>query len=294
MTSIRRLVFPSAKSWVYAHAAGIKKILTFLAHNVCFVPFLLYFCRKNEERMTFTENITSFAAQQGGSFKKKNLLDALRPNAVNEASLSAILSRMVATGRLVKTGWGGYALPDGIKPRFLVRPKEEALGIGQALKERYPLVDFCIWDSFCVVPLMLHVPNVNITVVDVERDMESMLFDAIKEMFPQYSVLPHPTKEEFYTYGDGKDSIVIHPLYTESPLESFAGLRVPMAEKVLVDIAVNPEFDYLQGSEVFTIYENAFRSCSISRSALLRYARRRRSLDTIQKILSNIDLPDHD
>ena len=92
---------------------------------------------------------------------------------------------------------------------------------------------------------------------------------------------------------DGKDSIVIHPLYTESPLESFAGLRVPMAEKVMVDIAVNPEFDYLQGSEVFTIYENAFRSCSVSRSALLRYARRRRSLDTIQKILSNIDLPEN-
>ena len=245
--------------------------------------------------MAVTENIISFAAQQGGSFKKKDLLEALRTDAtVNEASMSALLSRMVSTGRLVKSGWGEYTLPEGVKPRFLVRPREEALGIGRALKERYPLVDFCVWDSFCVVPFMLHVPNVNITVVDVERDLESTLFDALKEMFPQYSVLPHPTKDEFYTYGDGKDSIVIHPLYTESPLESFAGLRVPMAEKVLVDIAVNPEFDYLQGSEVFTIYENAFRSCSVSRSALLRYARRRRSLDTIQKILANIDLPDHD
>ena len=245
--------------------------------------------------MAVTENIVSFAAQQGGTFKKKELLLALRTDAaVNDASLSAILGRMVATGRLIKTGWGEYTLPVGTKPRFLVRPREEALGIGQVLKERYPLVDFCIWDSFCVVPFMLHMPNMNITVVDVERDVESTFFDALKEMFPQSRVLPHPTKEEFYTYGDGKDSIVIHPLYTESRLEAFAGLRVPMAEKVLVDIAVNPEFDYLQGSEVYTIYENAFRSCSVSRSALLRYARRRRSLYTIQKILSNIDLQDHD
>lgn len=245
--------------------------------------------------MAITENIISFAAQQGGSFKKKDLLEALRSDvAVNEASLSAILGRMVTTGRLVKTGWGEYALPEGTKPRFLVRPREEALGIGRALKERYPLVDFCVWDSFCVVPFMLHVPNVNITIVDVERELESTFFDALKEMFPQHSVLPHPTKEEFYTYGDGKDSIVIHPLYTESPLESFAGLRVPMAEKVLVDIAVNPEFDYLQGSEVFTIYGNAFRRCSVSRSALLRYARRRGCTLAIQKILSNIDLQDHD
>lgn len=245
--------------------------------------------------MAVTENIISFAAQQGGSFKKKDLLEALRADAaVNEASLSALLGRLVAKGRLIKTGWGEYALPEGVKPRFLVRPLEEALGIGQALKERYPLVDFCVWDSFCVVPLMLHVPNVNITVVDVERDAEPTFFDALKEMFPQYSVLPHPTKEEFYTYGDGKDSIVIHPLYTESPLESFAGLQVPAAEKVLVDIAVNPEFDYLQGSEVFTIFENAFRSCSVSCPALLRYARRRGSSGALQKILSNIDLPDHD
>ena len=273
----------------------VLKSLTFLAQFFCFVPFLLYFCGKNDERMAVTENIISFAAQQGGSFKKKDLLEALRTDAsVNEASLSALLSRLVATGRLVKTGWGEYALPEGIKPRFLVRPREEALGIGRALKERYPLVDFCVWDSFCVVPFMLHVPNVNITVVDVERDVESTFFDALKEMFPQYSVLPHPTKDEFYTYGDGKDSIVIHPLYTESPLETFSGLRVPMAEKVLVDIAVNPEFDYLQGSEVFTIYERSFRSCSLSRSALLRYARRRGSTDDIQKILFNIDLPDHD
>lgn len=245
--------------------------------------------------MPITESIISFAAQQGGSFRKKALLEALRSNAtVNDASLSAILGRMVATGRLLKTGWGEYALPEGTKPRFLVRPKEEALGIGRALKDRYPLVNFCVWDSFCVVPFMLHVPNVNITVVDVERDVESTFFDALKEMFTQYSVLPHPTKEEFYTYGDGKDSIVIHPLYTESPLESFAGLRVPMAEKVLVDIAVNPEFDFLQGSEVFTIFENAFRICSVSRSALLRYARRRGCTSLIQKVLSNTDLPDHD
>ncbi len=104
----------------------------------------------------------------------------------------------MATGRLVKIGWGEYAIPEGTKPRFLVRPREEALGIGRALKERYPLVDFCIWDSFCVVPFMLHVPNVNITVVDVERDLESTFFDALKEMYPGHSVLPHPTKEEFY------------------------------------------------------------------------------------------------
>ena len=244
--------------------------------------------------MALTEHIIYFAAQHGCSFRKKELLDELRMDAsVNEASVSAILGRLVATGRMIKTGWGEYALAEGLKPRFLVRPRDEALGIGMALKERYPFVDFCVWDSFCVVPFMLHVPNVNITVVDVERDMLPTFFDALKEMFPENIILPHPTMEEFYTYGDGKDSIVIHPLCTESPMDTFRGLQVPMAEKVLVDIAINPEFDYLQGSEVFTIFDHAFRSCSISRPSLLRYARRRGSTDIIQNILSNIDISEH-
>ena len=245
--------------------------------------------------MPITENVISFASQNGGSFSRKELLDALRSDAsLNEASLSAILARLVSTGRLVKTGWGAYSLPEGARPPLLIRPREEAMKIGQALKKRYPLVDFCIWDSFCVVPLMLHVPNVNIIVVDVERDLQDTFFDALKEMCPSFSVLPHPTKEEFFTYGDGRDSIVIHPLYSESPLDSFGGLRVPAAEKVLVDIAVNPEFDYLQGSEVYTICERAFRSYALSRPAMLRYARRRGCTEAVQKLISNIDMPDHD
>lgn len=245
--------------------------------------------------MSITENIILFASQNGGSFSRKELLGALRSDAsLNEASLSAILVRLVSTGRLVKSGWGVYSLPEGARPPLLIRPREESMNIGLALKERYPLVDFCIWDSFCVVPLMLHVPNVNITVVDVERDLLDTFFDAIKEMYPSYSILPHPTKEEFFTYGDGRNSIVIHPLYSESPLDSFGGLRVPAAEKVFVDIAVNPEFDYLQGSEVYTICERAFRSYALSRPAMFRYARRRGCTDAIKKLFSNIDLPNHD
>lgn len=245
--------------------------------------------------MSITENIISFASQRGGSFSRKELLKALRSSAsLNEASLSVILARLVSAGRLVRTGWGEYSLPEGTRPSLLIRPREEAMNIGLALKARYPLVNFCIWDSFCVVPLMLHVPNVNITVVDVEREFLDTFFDALKEMYPQYSVLPHPTKEEFFIYGDGRDSIVIHPLYSESPFESFDGLHVPAVEKVLVDIAVNPEFDYLQGSEVYTICERAFRRYALSRSAMLRYARRRGCTDAVLKLFSNIDLPGND
>ena len=137
---------------------------------------------------------------------------------------------------------------------------------------------------------MLHVPNIKMTIIDVERSLLQTFFDAIREMCPDKIVLLCPSKDDYYIYGSDRDCIVVNPLYTESPLETAEGIVVPAAEKVMVDIAVNPEFDYLQGGEVFTIYKNVFNNCYISIPKLQRYARRRSEISRIQVILDNIDL----
>ena len=46
--------------------------------------------------------------------------------------------------------------------------------MAQYLKKRYPLADFCIWDAASVIPFMLHVPNIKMIIIDVER-LESNL-----------------------------------------------------------------------------------------------------------------------
>ena len=245
--------------------------------------------------MQVSDSILSFAAMHRGPFKKKELADHLRAYGdINDASLTTLLSRLVADGLLAKTGWGEYALPQDGKYKWVLLPQPDTAELARDLKKRYPLADFCVWDAGCVVPFMLHVPNVKMTIVDVERFLLQTFFDALREMRPETAVLLHPTKDEYYRYGSGRDCIVVNPLFTESPLETIDGIVVPAAEKVLVDIAVNPEFDYLQGSEVFTIYENVLRDCHITMPKLRRYARRRRSIDQIQIILDNIDIPSHD
>ena len=133
------------------------------------------------------------------------------------------------------------------------------------------------------------------TIIDVERFLLQTFFDAIKEMCPDQVVLLSPTEDEYYKYGSNRDCFVVNPLYTESPLEMIVdGIVVPTAEKVLVDIVANPEFFYLQGSEATTIYSNVLRDCYISIPRLKRYARRRRCLDKVQKILNNIDYANND
>lgn len=241
--------------------------------------------------MKLSDNILSYAATHRGPFKKKELAEHLQAiSDTNSSSLNTLLWRLVSSGQLEKTGWGEYAFPQNGKYKWMVLPQPDTAELAKKLKARYPLADFCVWDAGSVVSFMLHVPNVKMTIVDVERMLMQNFFDAIREALPEITVLLNPSKEEFYKYGSGRDCIVVNPLYTESPLATVEGISIPDAEKVLVDIAVNPEFDYLQGSEVFNIYENVLNDCFISLPKLQRYARRRRATAKVQKILDNIDL----
>lgn len=245
--------------------------------------------------MQISNNILSYATIHSSPFKKKELTEYLRSSSdINEASLNTLLTRLVATGRLVKTGWGEYALPQDGKYKWIILPVPETVELARSLKQRYPLADFCVWDAASVVPLMLHIPNIKMIIVDVERFLMQTFFDTIREMHPDTAVLINPSKEDYYKYGSGRSCIVVNPLFTESPLETVRDITVPTAEKVLVDIAINPEFDYIQGSEVYTIYQKAFRDCRISIPKLQRYARRRRCIENINTILGSIDSKNND
>lgn len=242
-----------------------------------------------------TDYIVQYAAQQQSPFRKKNLATWLESiGASVSTGLQTQLERLVSSGRLVRSGWGEYQLSDNAKQRLQLTLKPETKEMAQYLKKRYPLADFCIWDAASVIPFMLHVPNIKMIIVDVERMLEQSFPDAIREKYPNIFVLPNPTREEFIKFGSTNDTIVLHALTTEAPLDTFEGLPVPTAEKLLVDIVINPEFEFLQGSELTRIYQEVFSDFSISRSKLIRYARRRYCEEKIQHILNRINPQNHD
>ena len=245
--------------------------------------------------MTTTERIIQYATLQRGPFQKKDLAAWLAGKTGSAGtSLQKQLERLVATGHLSKVGWGSYQLSAEAKPRYFLTLKPETLEMGAYLRQRYPLADFCIWDASSVIPFMLHVPNIRMTIIDVERLLEQSFPDAIREQYPGQLLLPNPTREEFIKFGRATDCIVLHTLTTESPLDRYEGLPVPQAEKMLVDIVLNPEFDFLQGSELSRIYRQALADYDISHSRLLRYARRRGCEDRIQKLIDRTSQPYHD
>ncbi len=254
-----------------------------------------YFCPVIMRTMTTTERIIQYATLQQGPFKKKDLATWL--SASGETSLTSLqkqLERLVASGRLTRAGWGAYQLSTASKPRYFLTLKPQTQEMGAYLRQRYPLVDFCIWDASSVIPFMLHMPNINMVIVDVERFLQESFPDALREKYPGLPVLPNPTREEFFKFGSTSGSIVLHTLTTESPLDRFEGIPVPQMEKMLVDIVLNPEFDFLQGSELSRVYREAFTTYDISRPRLLRYAQRRGCLDKIQQLIDRTTNINHD
>ena len=245
--------------------------------------------------MTTTERIIQYATLQQGPFKKKDLAAWLyNTSGSADTSLQKQLERLVAAGRLTKAGWGSYQLNTELKSRYFLTLKPETRELGAYLRQRYPLADFCIWDASSVIPFMLHVPNINMVIVDVERYLEGSFPDAIREMNVGVPVLPCPTREEFFKFGSTSGCIVLHTLTTESPLDSFDGIPVPQVGKMLVDIVLNPEFDFLHGSELSRVYREAFTTYDISRPRLLRYAQRRGCLERIQQLIDRTTNTQHD
>ena len=120
--------------------------------------------------MTTTDYIVQYAAQQRGPFRRKDLVAWLESIGTPVgAGIQTRLERLVSSGRLVKSGWGEYQLSENAKPRLQLTLKPETKEMAQYLKKRYPLADFCIWDAASVIPFMLHVPNIKMIIIDVER-----------------------------------------------------------------------------------------------------------------------------
>ena len=78
---------------------------------------------------------------------------------------------------------------------------------------------------------MLHVPNINMVIVDVERYLQDSFPDTLREKYPSLPVLPYPTREEFFkfgsTFGDGRT------IGYKSRIQTCRKLRFPVLPTLL-------------------------------------------------------------
>jgi len=213
------------------------------------------------------------------SFSRKELFENFCN--LSKKSLSQQLYRLLKSNRLERLTQGVYRLPVSL---FAV--SDEIKQLNEILKNQFPFADFCLWSSDVLMPFMHHIPNLNFIYVDVENDVAESAFNFLKSNQTK-SIFFRPSKEEFYRYITGKEAIIVRGLISESPLQTVENVLVPTLEKVLVDIAGDMEFDFLQGAEITYFYRNVLERHEINKRKLLRYASRRGRREEVEQLYDN-------
>jgi len=220
-------------------------------------------------------------------FTRKELIASLKGfNPMNSLnSLSEQLNRLLKSGKIVRVQRGVYSLPDEKRGEFFINCSDEIKSIDTQIKNKFPFVNYCLYDSSVLVPYMLHIPNIKFMYVDVDRDVAESVFNLLNTSSTKRVYLM-PTVTDFERYISGNEAIIIRPLISESPMQTIEGINTPAIEKILVDMVANVEFSFLQGSELHHVYSTVFERHNINKSKLLRYATRRGRKEEVLKLLN--------
>ena len=242
--------------------------------------------------MTAVNQIIDIAKKQDGIFTRKDLLNVVRSGMKNisEGSLVVLLNRMIAENKIIRVSYGKYKLNEDLKHEFLYEPNEFMLSLNKHIKEKFPFIDYCIWQPSVFASMMLHVPAVRTTLVDVEREAMESVFMSLQNVESEIPIFFYPSHVDVDCYLTYRDLILVRPLVYEAPLDVINGCPVPTLEKMLVDAISDKELQHLQGNELYTIYSNAFSDYAIKKTRLLRYAARRNRKQKVEQIINTINI----
>jgi hypothetical protein len=229
--------------------------------------------------------------QQKGDVSKQDIMDSLANSGESYSAnyISVALQNMMKKEVIIRERRGIYTAPSDLKPHFYCPAEDDLISLYKNLHLKFPFTEFCIWHSRYLTAFMHHIPNVNITIVGCEK----IAMQAVKSYLVENStclVMMDSEKSIIETYSVGAPVIVIVPLVSRSPIEWIKETPFPKLEKILVDILCDNIFFYIQGAEVFNLYETAFEAFQINTRMLYRYAKRRNRNEQIQTIIKDIEL----
>jgi hypothetical protein len=237
----------------------------------------------NADIMRFAANNKQFTRRELIVYLEKHQ-QSISPNAI-----SVQLKRLLDNHTLIRTKIGVYTLPEQSETNFFITNTDDVKQISGQIKQQFPFINFCVWNSKIILPYMHHVPNLNFLLVDVERDATEAVFNALNTDNSN-RVFLIPTQTDFDRYIIGNKAIIVRTLVSESPLQVFENIPAPSIEKILVDVMGDVEFSFLQGAELHYVYTTIFERHKISKNKLLRYATRRGRKQEIQQLLNDNNL----
>lgn len=207
-------------------------------------------------------------------------------NSTSPATLNWRVYSLVQEGILQRIGRGKFIL--GEERKYIPEISSALKSIFKRLKTEFPYVNICIWNTSSLNELMQHQPNQFFTLVETDKDTTNSMFYFLREI--KKAVFIEPTSDilERYVVNE-KEIFIIKPLISEAPTQNINGVETLTVEKMLVDIFCDEVIFFAQqGSELRTIFKNAFEKYTINQSKMLRYADRRGKKEELNQYVKSV------
>lgn len=194
--------------------------------------------------------------------------------------------RLVKDGMLERTGYKKYSMRN-FRQEYIPDLNKQTKEIFSFIKQKKQLLKLCIWRTSILNEFMRHQVGKFMIVVEVERIGIEAVFDILRDNYT--NVFLSPTDKELdYYISTITEAIIVIPLVTEAPTQTIGEVETTTIEKLLVDILTEEKLFQAFQSERSRIIQEANAKYIINLNKLLRYARRRRKHEFIEKKITEV------
>lgn len=88
---------------------------------------------------------------------------------------------LVNLGVLLRIGKGMFKIGKG--SLYFPEIDNRIIRISRYIKDKFPFIQYCIWESSSIVEFGHHIPKTNFILVDAERDASESVFHTLKDEF---------------------------------------------------------------------------------------------------------------
>ena len=215
---------------------------------------------------------------QNDSFSRQDVLNAFRiynPE-YNDKSFNRHFTKLLSQDIISRVGENTYIISDYGKTKGYYTydtQSEELEKVELLLSEKFPHVDFIIWESISLNEFIEHHISINTIVITVEKTIMDSVFHYLKDKFP--SVLLAPSSEDIARYSK-EGSIIINKLNYRYPKNPKQKHRCSI-EKLIVDMFSEKTIKSIvsRGDYPVTALETIFERYKINETKLFSYAKTR-------------------
>jgi DNA-binding PadR family transcriptional regulator len=199
-------------------------------------------------------------------------------------TITVYLSKLKKAGIINNPARGVYSISD--KQIFNPEINQNLKKIYNKIHRDFPFIEICVWNTKWLSDLMRHQPFKNFTIIEVDKEAEEQVFNAVSEWTKNVYFNPDEEIVERYISTNTEEVTIIKNLVTEAPTTKNNKIEIPTLEKVLVDILIDRELFAAQQGELDFIFKSAFDKYDINKAKMKRYAIRRNKESELERMIN--------